>query len=318
MEPIFLEPAFKDYIWGGNKLKTLFGKNSPYDITAESWEISTNKNGQSVIANGENKGKTLGELFENHELREAIFGTKTSELDKFPLLVKFIDANSNLSVQVHPDDKYAYEHENGEKGKTEMWYIMECKEGAQIICGIKESVRKEDLPQVLNSPNVAEYLNFVQVNQGDCIYIPSGTVHAIMGDTLICEVQQNSDLTYRVYDWGRVGKDGKPRELHVQKAIDVANVGSKPEIKETNNWQEGEHNMISSQYFKTDKITVCVEFNDCSNKDSFYAMNVVKGEGKIKVQDKEYNLKLGDSFIIPAKLGEYTLCGNMELLKSYL
>lgn len=318
MEPIFLKPIFKDYIWGGNKLKTLFGKDTPYEITAESWEVSTNKNGQSIVKNGIGQGQNLGELFEDKNVRASIFGAKTIDMDRFPLLIKFIDANSNLSVQVHPNDEYAFKYENGEKGKTEMWYIMECKEGAQIICGMKDTVKKEDLPQILNSQNVADYLNFVSVKQGDCIYIPSGTIHAILGDTLICEVQQNSDLTYRVYDWGRVGKDGKPRELHVNKAIDVVAVGSRPEIKRTLDWEAGEKNMISSEYFRTDKVTVNGEWKDKSSKDTFYAINVVKGSGAIKVNDKTYEIKLGDSFIIPADLGEYELIGKMELLKSYL
>lgn len=317
-EPIFLGPVFKDYIWGGNKLKSLFGKNTPYEITAESWEVSTNKNGKSIVKNGIGKGSDLGELFANKEIRSQIFGTKTKDMEEFPLLIKFIDANSNLSVQVHPDDKYAFEKENGDKGKTEMWYIMECKEGAQIICGMKEGVKQEELTNILRSDNVAEYLNFVPVEQGDCIYIPSGTIHAILGDTLICEVQQNSDLTYRVYDWGRVGKDGKPRELHVNKAIDVVNVDNRPDIKRTATWGAGEQNMISSDFFKTDKVTVKESQKEESNRETFYAMNVVKGSGSIEVEGTTYSLQLGDSFIIPACLGAYELKGDMELLKSYL
>lgn len=317
-EPIFLSPIFKDYIWGGNKLKTLFGKETPYEITAESWEVSTNPNGKSGIKNGRKQGENLEELYANKQTRNAIFGTKTANMETFPLLIKFIDASSNLSVQVHPDDTYAFERENGNKGKTEMWYIMECKKGAQIICGMKEGVKQQDLPQILQSENVADYLNFVPVEQGDCIYIPSGTIHAILGDTLICEVQQNSDLTYRVYDWGRVGKDGKPRELHVKKAIDVVKAENRPEVKRTANWQAGEQNMITSDYFKTDKVIVEGERKDNSNPETFYAMNVVKGNGSIEVKGKTYLLQMGDSFLIPASLGEYALKGNMEILKSYV
>lgn len=317
-EPIFLAPVFKDYIWGGNKLKTLFKKETPYEITAESWEVSTNQNGKSIVKNGIGKDKDLEELYANLEVRKEIFGTKTVGMEKFPLLIKFIDANSNLSVQVHPDDQYAFEKENGEQGKTEMWYIMECKEGAQIICGMKQEVKQEELPSILKSENVSDYLNFVPVEQGDCIYIPSGTIHAILGDTLICEVQQNSDLTYRVYDWGRMGKDGKPRELHVEKAIQVVKVGNRPEVKRTANWGEGEENMIASHFFKTDKVTIQGSRKDKSNHETFYAMNVVKGNGQIIANGKTYKLELGDSFLIPANLGEYELKGNMELLKSYL
>ncbi len=234
-EPIFLKPVFKDYIWGGKRLKEDFHKNTPYEVTAESWEISTNDNGKSIIKNGEYKDWNLAEVFDKIETKEELFGRKTVTMEKFPLLIKFIDASSNLSVQVHPDDIYAYEKENGSQGKTEMWYIMECKPGAQIICGMKTEIKQEELSNILKSNNVADYLNFVTVKKGDCIYIPSGTIHAILGDTLICEIQQNSDLTYRVYDWGRVGKDGKPRQLHVEKAIDVVKLGNKPQINHTAN-----------------------------------------------------------------------------------
>jgi mannose-6-phosphate isomerase len=318
IEPIFLEPVFKDYIWGGNKLKELFHKNTPYDITAESWEISTNKNGKSIIKNEEYQNLDLAQLFDIKEKREELFGKKTINLDKFPLLVKFIDAANNLSVQVHPDDSYAFEKENGEKGKTEMWYIMECKPGAQIICGMKEGIKQEELPEILMGTKVENYLEFLDVHQGDVIYIPSGTIHAILGDTIICEVQQNSDLTYRVYDWGRVGKDGKPRELHVEKAIETVNVKSRPQLKNTNILKQGEENIIDSEYFKTNKIFVETSFKDHSSKDTFYAMNVVKGNGTIISGGKEYPLNLGDSFIIPAYLGEYEIKGNIELLKSYI
>lgn len=234
-EPIFLKPIFKDYIWGGSRLKKDFHKDTPYEITAESWEISTNENGKSVVKNGEYKDLDLSQVFDKSDKRAEIFGNKTIKMDKFPLLIKFIDASSNLSVQVHPDDKYANEKENGAEGKTEMWYIIDCKQGAQIICGMKEDITQEQLASILKSDKVPDYLNFVTVNKGDCIYIPSGTIHAILGDTLICEVQQNSDLTYRVYDWGRVGKDGKPRQLHIEKAIDVVKLVSKPQIDNTQN-----------------------------------------------------------------------------------
>ena len=318
MEPIFLSPVFKDYIWGGKKLKEIFKKQTPYEITAESWEISTNKNGKSNITKGKYEGINLGELYEKEDLREEIFGSKTIGMNKFPLLVKFIDANSNLSVQVHPDNKYAYEKENGEDGKTEMWYIMECKPGAQIICGMKKEVRQKDLKDILTKDNVSDYLEFLDVQEGDVIYIPSGTIHAILGDTVICEVQQNSDLTYRVYDWGRMGNDGKPRELHVEKAIDVVAVENHPELKQTSTQEKQEETIIASEYFKTNKIKINGTYEDTSNQQTFYAMNVVKGSGIIEAQGKEHELNLGDSFIIPATLGQYQLKGNLELLKSYI
>ena len=248
MEVLFFEPVYKDYIWGGTKLKEYFGKATTTDITAESWEISTNTDGVSKI-----KGKniTLKELFDNKETREEIFGTKTKDMEKFPLLIKFIDANSNLSVQVHPDDKYAKEYE-ADTGKTEMWYIIDCMPNSQIICGMKENVKQEEVEDIIRNNKIKENLNYVDIKKGDSIYIPSGTIHAILGGALICEIQQNSNLTYRVYDWDRVGNDGKPRTLHIDKAIDVINVNANPKVEHEK--QEECYRIADSEFFKVDKV----------------------------------------------------------------
>lgn len=311
-EPIFLEPVFKNYIWGGDKIKTYLKKESPYDITAESWEISTNKDGQSVIKNGEMNGKTLSELFNKKEMRKNIFGIKTETLSEFPLLIKFIDARDNLSIQVHPNDEYAKKIENS-NGKTEMWYIVDCEKDAKIICGLNKKLTKEELAKIINENKIESYLNQIKVRKGDFIYIPAGTLHAIMKGCLICEIQQNSNITYRVYDWNRIGKDGKPRELHKEKAIDVIDLNKISEIFNTSYKNE---TLINSEFFKVEKIVGDV--NERSNIECFYAMNVVKGEGKLITHNKEYKLKLGDSFIIPANLGEYKINGNIELLKTYI
>lgn len=314
-QPIFLSPVFKDYIWGGERLKTYLNKNTPYEKTAESWEISTNNNGKSKIVKGKEKGKTLFELFANKETREEIFGRKTISLEEFPLLVKFIDAENKLSVQVHPDDTYAKEVEHT-MGKTEMWYVLDCKKEAKIICGMKENVKQEELKDIFYSEEVANYLNYLEIESGDCIYIPSGMVHAILEDTLICEVQQNSDITYRVYDWGRTDKNGNPRELHREKAVAVTNLEAKPKIVKTAKMEENYQTIVESPYFKTDKIKG--DYKDSSDKETFYAMNVVKGKGILKAINQEYEIKLGDSFIIPSNLGEYEITGEIEILKSYL
>lgn len=315
-EPIFLKPVYKDYIWGGTRLKSYFKKEVPYEKTAESWEVSTNKNGKSIIANGIYEGKELSEIFENAKIRIEIFGTKTENMDRFPLLIKFIDANDNLSVQVHPDDKYAKEIEN-DIGKTEMWYIIDCSEDAQVICGMKENVKQEEVEEIIKTGKIKENLNYINVKKGDAIYIPAGTIHALLGNTLLCEVQQNSDLTYRVYDWDRVGKDGKPRELHKQKAIDVINVENKPVIISTDNVTECT-NIAKSPYFKTDKIIVEETTKQTTDGTTFYAINITKGKGELIIANKNYKIQLGDSFIIPANLGEYTITGKLELLKSYI
>lgn len=312
MEVLFLEPVYKDYIWGGTKLKEYFGKETTTDITAESWEISTNADGISKI---KNQDITLKELFDNKDTRVEIFGTKTKDMEKFPLLIKFIDANSNLSVQVHPDDKYAKENEN-DTGKTEMWYIIDCLPNSQIICGMKEKVQQEDVEDIIRNNKIKENLNYVDIKKGDSIYIPSGTIHAILGGALICEIQQNSNLTYRVYDWDRVGSDGKPRALHIDKAIDAINVNANPKVEHEK--QDECYRVCDSEFFKVDKINVKQEYKDRTNKESFYAINVVEGMGTIEYKNNTYNLKRGDSIIIPADLGEYTIKGKMELLKSYV
>ena len=315
MEILFFEPVYKDYIWGGTRLKEYFNKNIETPTAAESWEISTNEAGLSKIKEGSMKGTTLKDLFDNRDLRQEIFGSKTKEMEKFPLLIKYIDANSNLSVQVHPNDEYAKKNEN-DTGKTEMWYIIECAKNAQIICGMKENVINKDVCDIIRNGKIKENLNYMNIQKGDVIYIPSGTIHAILGDTLICEIQQNSNLTYRVYDWDRVGSDGKPRELHIDKAIDVIDVETEPILIHTN----GERNkkIVDNEFFKVEKIVVHEEYSDKSNKETFYIINILDGSGKIETSNKEYNLNKGDSFLIPASIGEYKIKGKIELLKSYI
>lgn len=313
-EPLFMEPIYKDYIWGGTRLKEYLKKDIKTETAAESWEMSTNDAGLSKIQTGQ----TLKELFEDLSIKEEIFGTKTKNVKEFPLLIKFIDAKDNLSVQVHPDDEYALKYEN-DKGKTEMWYVMDCDENAKIICGIKESIKQEEIANIIHTGKIREILNEVSIHKGDVIFIPSGTIHAILKGTLICEIQQNSNLTYRVYDWDRIGKDGKPRELHIEKAIDVIKQDLKQKIVTTSNQKlDTSNNVITCDYFKVDTISIGSKYKQISSPETFEAIMVVEGNGKIQTNGKEYTIKLGDSFIIPASLGEYEIEGNIKLLKAYL
>ena len=197
-----------------------------------------------------------------------------------------------------------------------MWYILDCKENAKLICGLNENAKKENIKEILKNGEIKKYLKYVDVQKGDSIYIPSGTVHAILSGILICEIQQNSDLTYRIYDWDRVGKDGKPRELHIDKAVDVIDFNSKAEKIESNGQNVQE--IMKTKYFNVDKIKIEDIYTDTSNIDTFYAISITDGSGKIYYENKEINIKKGDSFIIPAKLGEYKIEGNIELLKSYI
>ncbi len=315
MEILFFEPVYKDYIWGGTRLKEYFGKNITTPTAAESWEVSTNDAGLSKISNSSMNGITLKELFDNKSIRQEVFGTKTVNMEKFPLLIKYIDAKTNLSVQVHPNNEFAKNNEN-DTGKTEMWYIIDCAKDAKIICGMKENVKQEEVEEIIRNNKIKENLNYVDIKKGDSIYIPSGTIHAILGDTLICEIQQNSNLTYRVYDWDRVGKDGKPRELHIEKAIKVIDVETKPSIIHTK--KDESKVIVNSEFFKVEKVAVMDEYKDYSNKETFYIINIIEGEGKVCSKENEYSLKKGDSILIPANLGEYTIKGKLEILKSYI
>lgn len=219
MKPFLLQAPCKDYLWGGNRLRE-FGKVSDADKIAESWELSCHPDGESVIASGEFAGMTLTQFLAAHP--EAA-GENCRQFERFPVLIKLIDAHDDLSVQVHPDDAYALSHE-GEYGKTEMWYVIDAKEGAELIYGFRSELTKDDFRRAIEENTLLDKVNRVPVRAGDVFFIPSGTLHAIGRGLLIAEVQQNSNTTYRVYDYGRLGKDGKPRELHIEKALDVTNL----------------------------------------------------------------------------------------------
>lgn len=316
MNIIFMKPVYKDYIWGGEKLKNKFNKNTPFERTAESWEISSNINGICEIQNEEFRGKNLRELFENRNIKEKIFGKRTKKLKEFPFLIKFIDAKENLSIQVHPDDEYAKKI-GQENGKTEMWYIIETENDGKIIGGLNKKLTKSELQDVIENDKIKEYLNYIDIKKGDSIYIPAGTVHAILKNTLICEIQQNSDITYRVYDWDRKDKDGKGRQLHKKEAIEIIKTENVPTIIHSTEKLQCQK-IIESEFFKVEKINCKEIYKDCSDANTFYAINVIEGEGKIQISANEYKIKKGDSFIVPATLGQYIIKGKLQFLKSYI
>lgn len=316
-EPIFLKPIFKDYIWGGQKLKAIFNKEvENEECTAESWEVSTNSNGETKIKNGKYKDKTLAEIYNDKNIRKEIFGTKCINLEEFPLLIKFIDANDCLSVQVHPDNEYALKNENSQ-GKTEMWYILDCEEGAQIICGVKEGISIDKLKNSIKENEITKSLNYINVHKGDAIYIPSGTIHALLGKTLVAEVQQNSNVTYRVYDWGRTNKEGKPRELHINKALEVIKTENRPQIQNIKN-DITKVNVVTSEFFITNKINVTEEYQEEVSGETFIAFNVIEGKGELVIENKVYKIEKGESFIIPANAGKYKIQGKVQLLQSFI
>lgn len=314
MNPIFFEPIYKNVIWGGNKISKIFKRNVEGDNIGESWELSAHKNGLSIIKNKEYGGESLYDLFNDKEKKTKIFGVHASNLDRFPILVKIIDANKSLSIQVHPGDEYARKNEN-DSGKNEVWYIMEAKPDAKIVYGFNDSVNEENLKNAVN--NIEENVNYIDVHKGDFINIPSGTIHAIMEGIVLCEVQQSSDVTYRVYDWNRVDKNGNPRQLHKDKALDVINLESSKKVYNYENIEQNT-NIYNSDIFNIDMIKVERENEEVSNKETFYAYIVLEGEGSIKAEDFVKKLGKGDTFLIPAELGKYKIKGNLRLMKIWI
>lgn len=314
MDIIFMKPIYKDYIWGGEKLKKELNKYTPYENTAESWEISANENGICEITNEEYEGTTLKDLFNDNKIKEKIFGTRCCDMKEFPLLIKLIDARDNLSIQVHPDDQYAHSI-GANNGKNEMWYIMDCDKDSQIVGGLNKKLTNKDLKEIVENNQIKSYLNYINVKKGDSIYIPAGTLHAILKNNLICEIQQNCDITYRVYDWDRVDKKGKTRELHKKQAIDTIKPEIIPEVVHSED-EKIVQNVVKNQYFQVDKINCIDNYEDVSDIDTFYAISVVEGQGIIETENQNIKIKKGDNFIIPATLGKYRINGKIELLKT--
>ena len=291
----------KDYIWGGNKLKEKYGKETELSPCAESWELSYHKDGLTRLSDG----RTLEESLTAEEL-----GENVKNFEFFPMLIKFIDAENNLSIQVHPSDKFALENENS-FGKTEMWYVVEADEGAGLYVGFKNAVSKEEYETAIKENRLTDLLNFYQVKRGETYFIPSGTVHAIGKGCLICEIQQNSNLTYRVYDYGRVDKNGNPRELHIDKALLVSDLGAYTPNALNIFTDEGELLGIS-KYFTVTRLSVDGERTLKCDKGSFRAITCVGGEGRIG--DKK--LSLGDTYFVSACNEELVLDGEMTLIIS--
>ena len=251
-----LDAPCKDYLWGGTRLRDEYGKKSDKEKLAESWELSCHKDGQSVIANGEFEGKTLTEYID--KCGKGILGKKCERFEYFPILIKLIDAKDNLSVQVHPDNEYAMRVE-GEYGKTEMWYIVDREEGAELLYGFKKEISREEFAERIKNNTLLEVTNNVPVHKGDVFFIDAGTLHAIGKGILIAEIQQNSNTTYRIYDYGRVGADGKPRELHIEKACEVTQLTppvrpTKPMGEIINKDGYSSTLLATSEYFNVNKL----------------------------------------------------------------
>lgn len=315
-----LEPAFKDYIWGGTRLRDEYGKNCNCDKVAESWELSCHKDGASVISGGEFDGLTLQEYID--KVGRQVLGTNCAKFENFPVLIKLIDAKDNLSVQVHPDNDYAMRVE-GEYGKTEMWYVVDCDEGAELLYGFKHEISKEEFAQRIADNTLLEVTSNVPVHKGDVFFIRSGTLHAIGKGILIAEIQQNSNTTYRIYDYGRVGKDGKPRELHVEKAKDVTKLAPAETYPDTPAVREkgAEIKLLSKcEYFTAYKADIEEKAEFCADDSSFVSLLILEGEPFVTdgepepTADEAVAAKKGDSLFISAGTGKFWIEGKCSLI----
>ena len=303
-----LRPSCKDYLWGGHRLVEEYGKEYEGEILAETWELSCHPDGPSTIVNGAYAGKTLEEYIE--EAGKEVLGKNCRRFRDFPILIKFIDAKQNLSIQVHPDNRYALKNE-GQYGKTEMWYVMDAGKDAFLYYGFKKEISKEEFARRIQEDTLLEVLNAVPVQKGDVLFIESGTIHAIGADILIAEIQQNSNVTYRVYDYGRVGKDGKKRDLHIEKALAVTN--RVPLIKSKSSYPH----VADCDYFTVDKLNLDGQMmrrmEGYVSEESFVSILILDGEGTVSCGD-EVTYKKGDSLFLPAGSGTYVIEGNCDAL----
>lgn len=310
-QPIFLQPVFQERIWGGTKLKSLFGYDIPSGQTGECWAVSGHPNGQSVVKNGLYAGMPLGELW---KAQPELFDSQSAV---FPLLTKLLDASDDLSVQVHPADEYAGAHENGELGKTECWYIVDAEPGASIIFG-HEARTKEQLAAMIRDGQWNELLTSVPVKAGDFFYVPSGTIHALGRGIVVLETQQSSDTTYRVYDYDRRDKDGNLRELHLDKAIDVTTVPQSYEpVSYSTRKAEGltAVTFVANDFFTVERWDVNgVASLPASDKYRLYS--VLEGTGSLRAHGESFALQKGAHFILPVGFGTYEMEGCLQLIVS--
>jgi mannose-6-phosphate isomerase len=318
--PIKFKPILKEKIWGGNKLKNILNKNSDREDLGESWEISGVKGDISVVQNGALKGQTLNALLE--EYKEGLIGKKNFKKfgAEFPLLIKFIDAKTELSVQLHPHDDIAKKRHNS-FGKTEMWYIMQADEGAEINVGFKKSISKEEYLEHLNSGKITELLNFEKVEKGDSFFINTGKVHAIGAGVLLAEIQQTSDITYRIYDWDRVDAEGNSRELHTDLALDAIDFEKKDDFKRNYKREENHStNIASCEYFTTNFLPVKGEITKVyAHLDSFVIYMCVSGEAEISVSGNSEKIVQGQTLLIPAEVKEVQITSEgVELLEVFV
>lgn len=314
MQPIKLKPAFADYLWGGSRLVHEYNKVTDLRPLGETWEFSVHPDGPSTAADGEFQGKTLKEIFELHP-------EYLGKAESFPVLIKFIDAQDDLSLQVHPADEYAYKHEN-QAGKNELWYVLDALPGSTIIVGFKKPMTQKEIADAIENNTILDYINKIPVTKGDCFEIPAGLIHGIGAGVLVAEVQQNSNVTYRVYDYDRKDSCGNTRQLHIKQALDVIDSKLKPV-----NRREGKAiakdgytllKLTDWEWFTTWLLDIASGYKTVAPQDTFQALMVISGEGTLSSAGYSAALKKGDSLLIPAGMGEYSISGQLELIVTTL
>ncbi len=315
MYPMKLTAPVKDYLWGGTKLSKEWGFVSFDDRQAEAWVLSCHKDGESLIENGEFSGKSLAEVLSLHP---EYIGTNDKKGEGLPVLIKLIDAADDLSIQVHPDEEYAMKNE-GDHGKTEAWYILDCDENAEIIYGFKEDISREEFEKAVNENTLSDCVNRVKVKRGDVFFIKAGTLHAICKGIMIFEVQQNSNVTYRVYDYGRL-QNGKPRQLHVEKALDVtcrkAAGVPQSEKKEIPCDSYKNTQLVSCDIFTLNQLDIESEAEIEADEISFVSLVCIDGNGVLMSGDEAVTLYKGDSLFLPAGAGKFKILGKVCVLET--
>lgn len=311
-----LKPSFKDYLWGGTKLRENYNKNCDLEKVAESWELSTHKDGLTFI------DKTNESLISYVQKNgKKVLGTKCKLENDIPILIKFIDAKEALSIQVHPDNEYAFKNEK-DFGKTEMWYIIEAEKGAKLVYGFKKDLSSEEFKTAIQNNTLESLVNEVEVNAGDVFFITPGTMHAIGKGIVIAEIQQRSNVTYRIYDFGRIGVDGKLRELHIEKALDVTNLNASTnaKVKYTFKNYDGfkKANLVNCEYFNVDLLEIESKAKLNCNEESFNCITVLDNDVVIKNNNKTLNIIKGESVFLPANSGEYEISGKSKVILSTL
>ena len=318
MEPMLLKPVGKDNLWGGTRLKTEFNKDIPVAPLAETWECSAHPDGPSTVVNGEFAGRTLTEVLELHP---EFLGSKVDKRYGLPILVKFIDAKQSLSIQVHPEDAFARKHEN-DFGKTEMWYVLDASPEAFLIHGFAHDMNEAMLRKSVADRDLDKHLNKVKVHKGDVFFNPAGTVHGIGAGCLLAEIQESSNVTYRVYDYDRTDKDGHKREMHFDKALQVLNMKAGQRYVQKARLVRyypgcSREILCRCQYFETERLNVTRGAAFTVQHTSFQILLCVNGEGGLATDEYEKPLrfKKGDCIFIPAGLGRCFVIGECELLK---